>query len=293
MEFYSRRRSQDLYSGKHRSTQMGGCTEFADHRPYYPGDPLRQMDWRLAAKRDRHYIKRYEDERTVSTLILIDRSGSMGFELSTHSKYLHALRAAACLTRLLLANRDPVGLASWNQDGDGLIVKPRSTPSHFEALFESVAALPPEGDTYLARLVDHILPLFPSRMRILLFTDGFMDFSKLIAMVQKLTVKGHEVILGQVLAPEELHFEFEDSRRFVDMETGHSDDYLDIDPAVYREAYLKEFNRFLENTVEICAHHGCGYVRLRTDQPAGAGLAAFLRRWNSGSIAPVLEADVK
>lgn len=288
MEFRSRRRTGDLYAGRHRSTLLGGCTEFSDHRPYYPGDALRQLDWRLLAKRDRHFIKRYEDERTISTMILIDRSGSMGFQLSTESKFHHALRTAACLSRLLLGQRDPVGMASWNDRG-GLIVKPRTTPSHFEALFENIGLLEPAGESHLSALVEKVTSLFQKRMRVILLSDAFMDITEMKAILQSLSVRGHELILGHVLAPEEIDFTFREGTRFVDLEEG--DHFLEIDPVVYREAYLEQFNEFLDQLMSECTHHGCGYFRLSTGEPAGASLAAFLRRWNAGSLAPVLGAD--
>ena len=290
LEFRSRRRSQDLYSGQHRSSLLGGCTEFADHRPYHPGDPLRRMDWRLLAKRDRHYIKRFEDERTVSTLIVLDRSGSMSFGLSTQDKFSHALRTAACIARLLLGHRDPVGLASWDEKGDGVIVQPRSVPSHFEALFETVSGLPPpSGPTRLTALADLLIPLFPNRMRLIILSDGFMESEKFERTLRTLAIRGHEVIFGHVLAPEETTFQFEQGMRFVDLEA--KDSWLDIDPIVYRESYLKRFEVFLEEVLSLCGKLGCGYFRLLTDEPAGAALAAFLRRWNVGNLAPVLGPD--
>ena len=114
--------------------------------------------------------------------------------------------------------------------------------------------------------------------------------SDLQSILQTLALKGHEVILGQVLAPEELDFSFEEGSRFVDLEKG--DHFLDIDPSVYREAYLKRFNLFLDEVIHSCTSLGCGYFRLVTSEPAGAALAAFLRRWNAGSLAPVLGADM-
>lgn len=289
LEFRTRRRSEGLYSGSHRSSLLGGCSEFADHRPYHPGDALRQLDWRLLAKRDRHYIKRYEDERTIATMILVDRSGSMGFSHSTPSKFSHALRAAACFARLLLGQRDPVGLASWNVRGDAMIVEPRSTPSHFEALFQDIAPCAPQGETHLPTLVERIVPLFPTRMRVVILTDGFMDGSETEDILSQLTVRGHEVVYGHVLAPEEVEFRFEDGMRFEDLEV---DDYhLDIDPSVYRDAYLEQFNTFLEDIQQRCTKLGCGYLRLVSDRSVGAVLAAFLRRWNAGSLAPVTGED--
>src|SRR5262245_24498558 len=98
-------------SGKHRSTHKGGCTDFAEFRPYARGDDLRLLDWRHYARSDRYYVKRYDDETNLQALIIVDASGSMNFGLSTVSKWQYAQMAAACLAHLLLRQRDSVGLA--------------------------------------------------------------------------------------------------------------------------------------------------------------------------------------
>ncbi|MCK5922125.1 MAG: hypothetical protein KAG66_14375, partial [Methylococcales bacterium] len=211
--------------------------------------------------------------------------------LSTDTKFNHALRTAACIARLLLGHRDPVGLASWDANGDGLIVKPRSTPCHFEALFSDIVELTAGGETHLKSLVMRLIPLFPQRMRIILLSDGFMDADEMEEILQALSVRGHEVIFGHVLAPEEVNFNFENGTRFEDLET--PDSYRDIDPAVYREAYLTRFNAFLEEIQAQCTKLGCGYFRLVSSDSAGASFAAFLRRWNAGNYAPVLGPDQK
>ncbi len=98
-------------SGKHRSTHKGGCTDFAEFRPYSKGDDIRLLDWRHYARTDRYYVKRYDDETNLQALLVVDASGSMGFGLSTVSKWRYAQIASACLAHLLLRQRDSVGLA--------------------------------------------------------------------------------------------------------------------------------------------------------------------------------------
>jgi uncharacterized protein (DUF58 family) len=82
-------------SGKHRSTHKGGCTDFAEFRPYARGDNLRLLDWRHYARSDRYYVKRYDDETNLQALLVVDASGSMNFGLSTVSKWQYAQMAAA------------------------------------------------------------------------------------------------------------------------------------------------------------------------------------------------------
>ena len=98
-------------SGKHRSTHKGGCTDFAEFRPYAQGDDLRQLDWRHYAKCDRYYVKQFDDETNLQALLIADASGSMQFGMSTVSKWHYAQMECACLGHLLLRQRDSVGLA--------------------------------------------------------------------------------------------------------------------------------------------------------------------------------------
>src|SRR5690349_21407591 len=111
LELISKTVVDGFLSGKHRSTHKGGCTDFAEFRPYAQGDDLRLLDWRHYAKSDRYYVKRYDDETNLQAIIIMDASGSMNFGLSTVSKWRYAQMAAACLAHLLLRQRDSVGLS--------------------------------------------------------------------------------------------------------------------------------------------------------------------------------------
>ncbi|MGD9636351.1 MAG: DUF58 domain-containing protein, partial [Pirellulales bacterium] len=98
-------------SGKHRSTHKGGCTDFAEFRPYSRGDDIRLLDWRHYARTDKYYVKRFDDETNLQALLVVDTSGSMAFCMSTVSKWRYAQMTSACLAHLLLRQRDSVGLA--------------------------------------------------------------------------------------------------------------------------------------------------------------------------------------
>src|SRR5437868_9918121 len=103
---------EGFLTGQHRSPFKGGCIEFAEHRSYSPGDEVRMIDWRAVAKSDRYYIKQFEEDTNLQALVVLDASGSMGFGQSTVSKLRYAQMAAACLARLMLHQRDSVGLAT-------------------------------------------------------------------------------------------------------------------------------------------------------------------------------------
>ena len=115
LEMLSRTVVDGLLAGKHRSTTKGGCCEFSQHRQYAPGDEIRQIDWQVFARNDKYFIKQFEEETNLHAVMALDTSGSMKFGLSTVSKLDYARRAAACISRMLLRQRDAVGTAILNE----------------------------------------------------------------------------------------------------------------------------------------------------------------------------------
>ena len=89
LQFVATQIVDGFMSGGHRSTMKGGCTEFAEHRAYSPGDEVRLLDWRVYAKSDRYYIKEFDEETNLNAILLLDASGSMGFGMSTASKFAY------------------------------------------------------------------------------------------------------------------------------------------------------------------------------------------------------------
>ena len=111
LELVSKLMADGLLAGRHRSKMKGGCAEFAEHRAYSPGDEVRLLDWRVFARSDRYVIKQYEEEVSLQAIIAMDASGSMGFGMSTVTKYAYARAASLCLARIVLGQRDSAGLA--------------------------------------------------------------------------------------------------------------------------------------------------------------------------------------
>src|SRR5271154_2384213 len=111
LELLSRHIVDSILTGRHRSKHKGGGAEFAEHRSYCPGDEIRLLDWRVFGKSDRYCIKQFEEETSLQAILVVDASGSMGFGLSTPSKYIYSRRASLCLARLVLRQNDAAGLA--------------------------------------------------------------------------------------------------------------------------------------------------------------------------------------
>ncbi|MEO8496144.1 MAG: DUF58 domain-containing protein, partial [Planctomycetota bacterium] len=172
LELLSRGVVDGLLAGKHRSTTKGGCCEFAQHRAYAPGDEIRMIDWQVYARNDRYYIRQYEEETNLQACLALDTSGSMKFGLSTISKLDYARRAAACLARLLLHQRDAVGAAVLHEESSSF-VPPRQNASHLQAiLFALQSATASQGGS-LGAQIRSCIPRMRRRGLFVLFSDYF------------------------------------------------------------------------------------------------------------------------
>lgn len=275
LELLSRSVVDGLLAGKHRSTTKGGCCEFAQHRAYAPGDDFRMIDWQVYARNDRYYIRQYEEETNLQACLALDTSGSMKFGLSTVSKLDYARRAAACLARLLLHQRDAVGAAVLHKEA-ATFVPPRQNASHLQAiLFALQNATASQGGS-LAAQIRACVPRMRRRGLFVLFSDCFCDLDELGKSLRVVRARGHDVLVFQVLAPEEVHFNFRHWSAFQSLESASH--RINLDPAGVRDAYLKRFRDFLHQLEETVTGIGADYVRVTTNHDLAESLGYFLRR---------------
>jgi len=266
-------------SGKHRSTHKGGCTDFADFRPYAQGDDIRQLDWRHYAKCDRYYVKQFDDETNLQALLVADASGSMQFGMSTVTKWHYAQMACACLGHLLLRQRDSMGLAVV---GNSLLnyVRPLPRASQLARVINVLENTAVAGDlsTEKPTLSESLLEL-PGRLKrrgmVILLSDCFGEVSRLKHVLQQFRARGHDVMVFQVLAPEELTFPFRRESFFQDLELPRR---IQVNPGAIRKQYLAEFQAFQDELRESMTDAGVDFVTMTTDQDLGETLARYLRR---------------
>lgn len=274
LELLSRTVVDGLLAGKHPSTTKGGCCEFAQHRQYAPGDEIRQIDWQVYARNDRYFIKQFEEETNLHGIVAIDTSGSMKFGLSTVSKLEYARRAAACLARLLLHQRDAVGAVVLN-DKRPLFVPPRQNAAHLQAILSCLQAAEPGEAGSLGAQIRSQIPRLRRRGLFVLFSDCFGDLDDLSRALRALRGRGHDFIVMNVLAPEEIHFRFRRWSSFQSLEVmGHR---VNLDPASIRDEYLKELHKHLNRLEEIVTGLGGDYLRMTTNHDLAELLGWFLR----------------
>jgi len=281
LELLSRTVVDGLLAGKHRSTTKGGCCEFAQHRQYAPGDEIRQIDWQVFARNDKYFIKQFEEETNLHAVMALDTSGSMKFGLSTVSKLDYARQAAACISRMLLRQRDAVGTAILNEQTP-MFLPPKQNAAHLQAILSTLSAAKPSHGGSLATQIRAMVPRMRRRGLFVLLSDCFGNLDELSTSLRIVRARGHDVVVMHVLAPEEIHFDFRHWSSFQSLEVaGHR---MNLDPAAIRDEYLKRIRAFVEKLENIVTGLGGDYVRMTTNKDLAETLGWFLRQRAARSL---------
>lgn len=264
---------EGFYSGLHRSPFHGFSTQFSEYRQYVQGDDLRYVDWKLYARSDRHYIKRFEDETNLRCYLLVDRSPSMGFGSLAYSKADYSTTLAATLAYFLNRQRDAVGLLTFAEEL-GEYVPARYRPGHFHRLLVALETPLSGRHTNLLSPIRQMAELTRRRSLVVLISDLLADPAGLEKNLGLLRSCGHEIVLFQVLDPAELDFNFDQPTLFEDLESGKK---LYIDPATARKTYLEGFARHQATIKQACENLGVDRFELSTGQPLEDALYHFLQ----------------
>ncbi|MEM1109532.1 MAG: DUF58 domain-containing protein [Planctomycetota bacterium] len=257
--------------GIHHSRLHGFSSEFAQYKNYTPNDDLRHLDWHVLGRLDRLCIRQHEAETNLRAHLIVDASASMAYqsEGSPRSKADHAALLSAAFTRLLTGQNDACGLTVLTPDAT-------SGPQHIEpalgrlhvdrvlamlekSLTQSAQPTPPNAETVppdtIAPALDALAASLSRRGLIAVFTDGFEDIEPLFESLRLLRVGRHDLVLVQVVDPQEIAFEFEGRKRFRDLETGTR---LPVSPSLVRKRYLdalKTHQDHLESSCAVLAVH--------------------------------------
>lgn len=274
LSFSAQKAVDGLLSGVHRSPHRGASVVFVEHREYRPGDDLRLLDWRAYARSDRHQIKRFEQETHLRATLVIDRSGSMAYAGEGRvSKAEHAATLLGALAFILIRQGDAPGLAVVDREVT-VRLPPRTRPAHLEELLRELVVPPEVGvETSLRQCLTEVAERAGRRGLIAVASDLLDYDERALEPLSYLTSRGHDVIVFQVLDPDELELPFEDAARFVGME---SDGTIDADPDALRDAYRREIDAFVASCRNKCVAVGARHVLARTDAPVEHTLAAVL-----------------
>jgi len=265
---------EGFITGLHRSPYQGFSVEFSEYRKYCPGDNLRHLDWKVLAKSDRYYIKRFQEETNLKATILLDASGSMGYKSGVLTKFQYACYAAASLAYLMIRQQDSVGLVVFDTDLRTFIA-PHANPRHLKNILLALEQEKTGSETSLSSVFHTLAQRLKRRGLIIVLSDLFDDPEAVMHGLAHFRHKKHEVILFHILDPYEKEFPFEDLTEFLDIETGQT---MPVYPRLIRESYIRECEKFCEEYRIRCAQHGIDYVQLITSIPLDILLVNYLSK---------------
>jgi len=274
LEFVARTLVEGGMHGQHASPLKGTSVQFAEHRPYSPGDEVRHIDWRASGKTGRYFVKEFEEETNLRTYLIVDSSGSMGYGERTATKFEYARVLAAALGYLLTMQRDAVGLITFDHELRDRF-EPSAHPKSFQQILSMLSGRTPGQETSLSKLFLNLLPTLKRRSLLILISDFFDSLESLKSVLQQVRKQQHDLLLIQVIAPEEEEFPFEKPTLFQDLEgTGRR---VLVDPHRLRRVYLEQFQTFQQGLREGAANAGCDLIQLKTTDSFQETIGMHLR----------------
>ncbi|MGC8666567.1 MAG: DUF58 domain-containing protein [Chthonomonadales bacterium] len=247
--------------GEKRSVHRGTSVEFADYREYNLGDDLRYVDWNLAGRLEKLFVKLFVEEEDLYVAVLLDASASMGF--GTPSKLQFAVKVAAALGYIAMTNYDRVSLTVLSGENETTPAKslpglpPRRGRAAVIPFFRTLSAVTPAGRSSLAQDLRTFATHTRHRGLVILLSD-FMDAGWKEG-VQALSSRGYQLVLVQVLAPEEIHPDLVGDLRILDSETGEAKE-MSVTPALIQR-YQAVLEDFCGSIRAFALRAGADYVR--------------------------------
>jgi uncharacterized protein (DUF58 family) len=275
MELKARMVVEGFIAGLHKSPYHGFSVEFAEHRQYMPGDNIRDIDWKVYAKTDRHYIKQYEEETNLKAYLLLDCSASMAYKSGgIISKLDYAGLLSGALSYMMLRQRDAVGVVAFDEKIRRYI-PPRSKSGHLHVLLSEIAAQTPSDKTDISAALHEMAERIKRRGLVIVMSDLLDEPEKIISGLRHFRYNKHEVIIFHILDPRERDFAFGSEAVFKDMETGEE---LTTLPYQIQKHYSQQVEAFASKIMSACRQSNIDYHPIDTSMPFDKALYAFLSK---------------
>lgn len=257
-------------NGLHRAPYLGLSLDFAEHRPYMPGDDIRRIDWRLYARTDRYHVKEFEADTNANFAVLLDTSASMGYGSGPVTKLDYARYLTASLAYFSHGQRDRVGLVTFADDVADYVP---CSAKHMDVLLHAVDRARPAGASDLPRVLRQVTELLRRRGIVVLVSDLYADPAAVVGAVAPLRYRGHDVIVFHVLDPAERELPFDEPLSLEDLETGER---LPLVPAGVRERYRERVAAHIAVMRQELTNQRIDYALLDTSRPLDQALFAYL-----------------
>ncbi|HRB71531.1 MAG TPA: DUF58 domain-containing protein [Flavobacterium sp.] len=267
---------EGFISGMHKSPFHGFSAEFAEHKVYNPGESTRHIDWKLFAKTDRLYTKRFEEETNLRCHLILDNSSSMHYpelgkeQLFYENKIGFSVLASAVLMNLLKKQRDAVGLSVYSDTYEYYAPEKGSERHHRMLLnvLENVLQAPKSSkNTDTITFLHQIAEKIHRRSMVILFTDMFQgeEDERLFKALQHLKHNKHKVVLFHIIDKKtEFRFDFDNApRKFIDLETGEE---INLFAENVKNDYEKLVQDYFTRVANTCTQYKIKYVPISVDE---------------------------
>ena len=272
LELKARTIVEGFLSGLHRSPFKGFSVEFAEYRQYIHGDDLATIDWKVYARSDRYYVKKFEEETNLDCHLLVDASGSMGYGSHGLTKFEYGACVAASIAYLMNRQRDASGLMAFD-DRVVEMLPASARPGHLRTLLLTLDRLRLGRETNLSKPIHQLAESLSKRGLVVLISDLLDDPDAVVRALKHFRYRGTDVIVFQILDPDELDFPFDRATRFEDLET--SEEVMAV-PGLVRDHYLHEIGRLIDTYRRELGAAGIDYQLLRTTDPLELALLSYL-----------------
>jgi uncharacterized protein (DUF58 family) len=263
-----------MLQGIHRSRRIGVSTDFDHHKNYLPGDPLKHIDWKVSARHDKYYVRRYLEDTALAVRVVVDRSASM---LQTTgelpSKYLQAARVAAALAYLVLRQNDSIGAVLTNAR-ETFWLPTRSVNTHLVAIMQALVASDPVAEDNLQTCLKTILDRAERKGIVVVISDMMYDPVPVQQAMARLQAQGHEVLLFQLRDPTEEDFPFNRWVQFQDLE--HPATRHRLDAAILKKIYREEYQALVAEWEAWAKKFNIHFVSFRTEDPVETVLSQYI-----------------
>lgn len=273
LELFCRQKVNGLLQGLHRSKRKGVSTEFDHHKLYHPGDPLKHVDWKVSARQDKYYLKRYLEDTAMQVRIVVDRSASMRQAHEGMTKYRAAAQAVAGLAYLIIRQRDAVSLILANSSRN-VWLPPSSADSHLVGILRALASEEAHDQDNLGDCLSTMVDTGGRKGLVVLVSDMMFDPEPIQEQLGRLAAQGQDLIVVQVRDPMEEEFPFTRWVRFGDLEDPSVRILLDAVPL--RKIYVEEYKALQEEWKTWANKHGAHMISYRTDEKVEAILSDYM-----------------
>ena len=283
LELKAKKIIEGFIAGLHKSPYHGFSVEFAEHRPYNTGDDFKHIDWKVYAKKERFYVKQYEEETNLRCFLVLDTSSSMYFKHKAQwTKLEYSAYLAAAMAYLMQGQRDAVGFASF-ADTLRAILPAKGTRRHLRRIFLEIEPYLTinKGDfTASAAALHELAERIHQRSLVVIFTDLFENIEThdaLISALKHLRHHKHEIILFNITEHyTELNLNLEYERYLLeDLESGEQ---LEISPAQVAQDYRAKVTMYLQRFKQACNEFQIDFESVSTEQPFSEALIHYLKK---------------